>query len=231
MLEKIGIGIDIIDINRFSEKPYSENKIFYEKIFHNSEIKYCLNHKNSSQSFAAKFAIKESVIKSINKKIVCVSLTGFGMTGPRISEPGYDYIMQGLTGWMNLTGEPDGPPTKSGLSLVDYSGGLIASVAILAGVHSARRTGEGMDCDLSLYDTALSLLTYPATWWLSKEYEVERSSRSAHPSLVPFQLFKGIDEWFVVGCAKEKFWERLRDLLGDERLRDEKFSNFKCTNK
>ena len=69
MLEKIGIGIDIIDINRFSKKPYSENKIFYEKIFHNSEIEYCLNHKNSSQSFAAKFAIKESVIKSINKQI------------------------------------------------------------------------------------------------------------------------------------------------------------------
>jgi holo-[acyl-carrier protein] synthase len=69
VLEKIGIGIDIIGINRFSEKPYSENKIFYEKIFHNSEIEYCLNHKNSSQSFAAKFAIKESVIKSINKQI------------------------------------------------------------------------------------------------------------------------------------------------------------------
>ena len=69
MLEKIGIGIDIIDINRFSEKPYFENKLFYQKIFHNSEIEYCLNHKNSSQSFAAKFAIKESVIKSINKKI------------------------------------------------------------------------------------------------------------------------------------------------------------------
>jgi crotonobetainyl-CoA:carnitine CoA-transferase CaiB-like acyl-CoA transferase len=134
--------------------------------------------------------------------------------------------MQGLTGWMNLTGEPDGPPAKSGLSLVDYSGGLIASIAILAGVHSARRTGEGMDCDLSLYDTALSLLTYPATWWLSKEYEVERSSRSAHPSLVPFQLFKGRDEWFVVGCAKEKFWDRLKALLGDIRLKDKKFSNF-----
>lgn len=69
MLEKIGIGIDIIDVNRFLEKPYSENKFFYEKIFHNSEIEYCLNHKNSSQSFAAKFAIKESVIKSINNRI------------------------------------------------------------------------------------------------------------------------------------------------------------------
>tara|TARA_B110000014_G_scaffold246455_1_gene219185 strand:+ start:1667 stop:2011 length:345 start_codon:yes stop_codon:yes gene_type:complete len=69
VLEKIGIGIDIIDINRFSEKPYSKNKLFYEKIFHQSEIDYCLNHKNSSQSFAAKFAIKESVIKSLNKQI------------------------------------------------------------------------------------------------------------------------------------------------------------------
>ena len=69
MLEKIGIGIDIIDINRFLEKPYFENKSFYEKIFHTSEIDYCLNHKNSSQSFAAKFAIKESVIKSIHKQI------------------------------------------------------------------------------------------------------------------------------------------------------------------
>ena len=69
MLEKIGIGIDIVDINRFNEKPFEANKNFYKKIFHDSEIKYCLNKKNSSQSFAAKFAIKESVIKSINKQI------------------------------------------------------------------------------------------------------------------------------------------------------------------
>ena len=69
MLEKLGIGIDIVEINRFSEKPYIKNENFYKKIFHDSEIKYCLNNKNSSQSFAAKFAIKESVIKSINEKI------------------------------------------------------------------------------------------------------------------------------------------------------------------
>ena len=206
----------VIDINS------DEGRKVFNELVKKSDVVYS----NFRGDVPEKLKITYDYLKSINKKIVCVSLTGFGMTGPRSSEPGYDYIMQGLTGWMNLTGEPDGPPTKSGLSLVDYSGGLIASIAILAGVHSARRTGEGMDCDLSLYDTALSLLTYPATWWLSKEYEVERSSRSSHPSLVPFQLFKGEDEWFVVGCAKEKFWERLRDLLVDERLRDEKFSNF-----
>ncbi|AJW71798.1 holo-ACP synthase [Nitrosopumilus adriaticus] len=69
MIEKIGIGIDIIEIHRFNEKPYENNENFYKKIFHNSEIEYCLNNNNSSQSFAAKFAIKESVIKSINEKI------------------------------------------------------------------------------------------------------------------------------------------------------------------
>ena len=196
------------------------------KIF-NELVKKCdVMYSNFRGDVPEKLKIRYEDLKHINKKIVCVSLTGFGMTGPRRSEPGYDYIMQGLTGWMNLTGEPDGPPTKSGLSLVDYSGGLIAAIAILAGVHSAKRDGKGMDCDLSLYDTALSLLTYPATWWLSKEYEVARFSRSSHPSLVPFQLFKGSDNWFVVGCPKEKFWERLRDLLEDGRLLDEKFSNF-----
>jgi len=69
VLEKIGIGIDIIEINRFQEKPYETNHNFYNKIFHDSEIEYCLNQKNPYQSFATKFAIKESVIKSINKKI------------------------------------------------------------------------------------------------------------------------------------------------------------------
>ena len=206
----------VLDINS------PEGREVFNDLVKKSDVVYS----NFRGDVPKKLKITYNDLKSLNKKIVCVSLTGFGMTGPRSSDPGYDYIMQGLTGWMNLTGEPDGPPTKSGLSLVDYSGGLIASIAILAGVHSARKSGEGMDCDLSLYDTALSLLTYPATWWLSKGYEVERSSRSAHPSLVPFQLFKGHDEWFVVGCAKEKFWERLRDLLGDDRLKQEKFSNF-----
>jgi holo-[acyl-carrier protein] synthase len=74
MLEKIGIGIDIVEINRFQKKPFENNKNFYKKIFHDSEIKYCLNQKNSYQSFAAKFAIKESVIKSINKDISCLNI-------------------------------------------------------------------------------------------------------------------------------------------------------------
>ncbi len=162
----------------------------------------------------------------INKSIVCVSLSSFGMTGSRKDEPGYDYIMQAISGWMNLTGDPEGPPTKSGLSLVDYSGGLAAAISILAGLHSAKLNGKGMDCDLSLFDTAISMLTYPATWMLTKEHVTERTKDSSHPSVVPFQIFKTSDGWISVVCAKEKFWKLLVEELGDPRLQDSNFENF-----
>lgn len=162
----------------------------------------------------AKIGITYDDLKHLNPAIVCCSLTGFGMTGPRSKEPGYDYILQGLAGWMELTGEPDGPPTKSGLSMVDYSGGFVAAIALLSGLHAARRDGVGMDCDVSLYDTAISMLTYPAVWHLNAGFTPQRTRHSAHPSLVPFQAFEAKDGWLVVGCAKEKFWERLAVVVG-----------------
>ncbi|NEN05337.1 CoA transferase [Diaminobutyricibacter tongyongensis] len=174
----------------------------------------------------AKIGITYDDLKHLNPAIVCCALTGFGMTGPRASEPGYDYILQGAAGWMDITGEPGGPPTKSGLSLVDYSGGLVAAISILAGVHAARRDGVGMDCDVSLFDTAISMLTYPAIWSLNGDFTPRRTHHSAHPSLVPFQAFQVADGWIVVASPKEKFWQRLAEVLGrpdlaeDERFRD-----------
>jgi crotonobetainyl-CoA:carnitine CoA-transferase CaiB-like acyl-CoA transferase len=166
-------------------------------------------------------------LKHLNPAIVCCSLTGFGMTGPRASEPGYDYILQGLAGWMSLTGEPSGPPAKSGISLVDYSGGFVAAISLLAGIHAARRDGVGMDCDVSLFDTAISLLSYPATWHLSAGFTPERHERSAHPSLVPFQNFPTADGWIVVGCAKEKFFQRLVAVMARPEMADDpRFATF-----
>ena len=162
----------------------------------------------------SKIGITYDDLKHLNPRIVCCSLTGFGMTGPRRSEPGYDYGLQGLAGWMDLTGEPDGPPTKSGLSLVDFSGGYVAAISMLAGIHTARRDGVGMDCDVSLYDTAMTMLSYPATWHLNAGFTPVRTRHSAHPSLVPFQAFEAADGWLVVGCAKEKFWARLAVVVG-----------------
>ncbi|KAA1420521.1 CoA transferase [Mumia zhuanghuii] len=187
-----------------------EGRAVFEDLVTRSDVVYS----NLRGDVPKKIGITYDDLKHLNPAIVCCSLTGFGMTGPRQKEPGYDYILQGLAGWMDLTGEPDGPPTKSGLSLVDFSGGYVAAISLLAGLHAARRDGVGMDCDVSLYDTALSMLTYPATWHLNAGFTPERTRHSAHPSLVPFQAFEASDGWLVVGCAKEKFWARLAVVVG-----------------
>lgn len=175
----------------------------------------------------ARLRLRHADVKDLNPRIVCCSLSGFGLTGPRRHEPAYDYILQGLAGWMSLTGEPDGPPAKSGLSLVDYCGGFVAALAVLAGVHAARRDGVGLDCDVSLFDTAVSLLAYLGTWHLTAGFLPERTAGSAHPSLVPFQNFRTADGWIVVACPKEKFWERLTEAIGRPELaRDPRFADF-----
>jgi crotonobetainyl-CoA:carnitine CoA-transferase CaiB-like acyl-CoA transferase len=162
-----------------------------------------------------------------NPQIVCCSLSGFGMTGPRARQGGYDYIMQGLAGWMSLTGEPDGPPAKSGLSLVDLSGGYVAAIAILAGLWRARRDGVGCDCDISLFETALAELMYVGTWAATKGYEPPRRANSAHPSIVPFQNFATADGWVVVACAKQSLWVALCGALGrPELVDDRRFADF-----
>jgi crotonobetainyl-CoA:carnitine CoA-transferase CaiB-like acyl-CoA transferase len=175
----------------------------------------------------AKLRLRYDDLKGVNPAIVCCSLSAYGQTGPRAGEPGYDYIIQGLAGWMSLTGEPEGPPTKTGPSLVDYAGGLVAAISLLAGLHAARRDGVGMDCDLSLFDVATAMVAYPATWYLTEGRVPERTRHSAHPSLVPFQSFETADGWIVVGCPKEKFWRRLAVVLGLGELPDDpRFASF-----
>jgi crotonobetainyl-CoA:carnitine CoA-transferase CaiB-like acyl-CoA transferase len=180
----------------------------------------------------AKLGIRYTDLKDINPKIVCCSLTGFGMTGPRSSEPGYDYVLQALAGWMSLTGEPGGPPQKTGLSLVDFSGGFAAATALLAGIHAARRDGVGTDCDVSLYDSAISMIGYLGTWHLTEDYQPARTRHSAHPSLIPFQIFEAADGWLVVGAAKEKFWRRLTLVMDRPELaEDSRFATFADRNR
>jgi crotonobetainyl-CoA:carnitine CoA-transferase CaiB-like acyl-CoA transferase len=174
----------------------------------------------------AKLGLTYADLRELNPMIVCVALTGFGMSGPRAAEAGYDYIIQAMAGWMSLTGDPQGPPTKSGLSLVDLSGGYAAAIALLAGIHRARRDGRGCDADVSLFETALHELMYVGTWAATHGYVQERRADSAHPSIVPFQAFQTADGWLTVACAKQKFWVRLceaierPDLLADPRYAD-----------
>lgn len=174
-----------------------------------------------------KLRLRYADLAPINPRIVCCSLSGFGLTGPRRSEPAFDYMIQGMTGWMSMTGEPDGPPTKSGLSMVDFSGGLAAAASLLAGLHAAQRDGIGCDCDVSLFDTAMSMLNYVGTWQATAGFAAERQSHSAHPTMTPFQAFPTADGWIVAGGTKEKFWRSMARAIGrDDMLEDPRFASF-----
>ena len=172
----------------------------------------------------AKLRITYADLKEFNPAIVCAFLTGFGRTGPRADEPGYDYIVQAMSGMASLGGEPGGPPTRAGVSVVDFSAGLAAAVALLAGVHRARATGVGGDLDTSLLLTALNLTNYLSSWVLTRGFEPERLPRGAHPSVVPSQLFETSDGWVMVMSQTDAFFRELArrmdmpQLVGDPRF-------------
>ena len=195
----------------------------FEDLVRHSDVVYS----NLRGDQPERLGLTHAALAHLNPRIVCCSLSGFGSTGPRADEGGYDYVMQGLAGWMSVTGEPDAPPTKSGLSLVDYSGGYVSVIALLAGVWRARRDGVGCDCDISLFETALAELAYVGTWAASAGFEPRRMPFSAHPSIVPFQVFATGEGWIVVACPKQKFWLALCEAIGRSDLPgDERFADF-----
>jgi crotonobetainyl-CoA:carnitine CoA-transferase CaiB-like acyl-CoA transferase len=175
----------------------------------------------------AKLGIRYVDLAHVNPRVVCVSLSGFGTTGPRAAEGAYDATIQALAGWMSVTGGPAEPPTKSGLSLVDFAAGYVAAIALIAGIWQARRDGRGTDVDLSLFETALALLTYMGTWTASRQWTAQRVPDSAHQTIVPFQTFRSADGWLVVACAKEALWRKLCEALElPELAADPRFADF-----
>jgi len=162
----------------------------------------------------AALGLTYEALREVNPRIVCAHLSAYGREGSRAAWPGFDYLMQAEAGHMSLTGEPDGPPERYGLSVVDLMTGLVACFALLAGVMAARATGRGRDVDTSLFDLALFNLNYPGTWYLNAGQVTGRTARSGHPSVVPSQLYRTADGWIFVMCNKEKFWPVLCAELG-----------------
>lgn len=176
----------------------------------------------------ARLGLDYAALGAVNAKIVCSHLSAYGRTGSRAAWPGYDYLMQAEAGYLSLTGEPDGPPSRFGLSIIDLMTGTTAAMALLAGVIDARQRGIGRDYDVSLYDVALHNLAYLATWYLNTGQSVSRLPRSSHPSLTPSQLYKTRDGWIFLMCNKQKFWSNLVDLLDRPAvLLEERFAGFK----
>ncbi|MBM4440509.1 MAG: CoA transferase [Candidatus Rokubacteria bacterium] len=168
-----------------------------------------------------------AALQAVNPKVVCCSLSGFGLTGPRAAEPAFDYLIQGYAGWMSITGEPEGPPTKAGVSVVDFAGGYVAMAALMAGLWDAQRTGVGRELDVSLLDTAVSMLSYYAIWALNRDWQPRRVPDSGHQSLVPAQNFATRDGHVVIFCNKPKFWDALVDALEAPEIGgDPRFATF-----
>ncbi len=162
----------------------------------------------------ARLGLTHADLGEISPRLVCLHLSGYGRTGPRASWPAYDYLMQAEAGFMDMTGEPGGPPTRMGLSIVDYLTGITAAFALTAAMLGAARTGTGRDVDVTLYDVAMHQLSYPAAWQLNEKAEIGRRPRSGHPALVPCEMFPTADGHVFVMCVLQKFWVTLCNILG-----------------
>ncbi|MBN9116957.1 MAG: CoA transferase [Pandoraea sp.] len=174
-----------------------------------------------------KLGLDYASLARANPALVCVHLSAYGRTGSRKAWPGYDYLMQAEAGYLSLTGEPDGPPARFGLSIIDLMTGTTASMALLAGVLEARKTGTGRDLDVSLFDVALHNLAYVATWYLNGGHMTRREPRSSHPSLTPSELYRTRDGWIFLMCNKEKFWGVLAQEIGKpEWITDPELCNY-----
>lgn len=167
----------------------------------------------------AKLGLAHEDLATVNARIVTCSITAFGETGPYAQRPGYDYTIQALAGVMSLTGEPDGPPGKAGISYVDHSGGLAAAYAVTAALLARERTGAGRHIDLSLLDVQVSMLSYLASWQLNAGVEAERTPEASHPSLLPAQNFPTADGYVSLFVGNDQMWKRFVAALGDDRLR------------
>ncbi|QMW24161.1 CaiB/BaiF CoA transferase family protein [Sandaracinobacteroides saxicola] len=167
----------------------------------------------------AKLGLDYAALAKTNPAIVCVHASAYGRDNPRATWPGYDYLMQAEAGFLSVTGDPGGEPTRFGLSMVDFMTGTMLATATLAGLHEAQRTGKGRDYDVSLLDAALHQTSYPAFWYLNQGHVTGRAPRNAHPSITPSQTFRTADGWVFIMAQLPKFWAKLADLLGAPEMK------------
>ena len=164
-----------------------------------------------------KYQLDYESLKKINPRLVYCSITGFGQTGPRASEPGYDFIVQGMGGLMSVTGErddlPGGGPQKVGVAVADLSTGLYSTIAIQAALLSRTQTGVGQYIDMALLDVQVALLANQGMNYLTSN-KIPHRYGNAHANIVPYQVFNAADQAFIIACGNDKQFIALSQAIG-----------------
>src|SRR2546430_9098474 len=160
------------------------------------------------------FGFGYEALAAINPRLVYCAISAFGRTGPRAEGAGYEALMQAFSGIMSITGEPDGPPVRCGVSFLDLTTGILCAFGIVNALLHRERTGLGQRVDGSLLETAVTLLNYHAEGYLLSG-AVPRAFGSSHPSLSPYRNFRCRDgQWVFIAGANDRFWHRLAGALG-----------------
>jgi crotonobetainyl-CoA:carnitine CoA-transferase CaiB-like acyl-CoA transferase len=171
-----------------------------------------------------KYGLGYEALKEAFPNLIYCSITGFGHTGPEAHSPGYDFLIQGLSGMMSITGEPEGSPQKVGISIADISSGLYATIAILAALHHREKTGEGQFIDLSLLESQMSLLSFVGQAYLTSGIVPTRLGNE-HPHIVPYGAFKAKDAHIIIAVGTDQQFEKLCTFAKvPELAKDPKFA-------
>lgn len=158
-------------------------------------------------------------LSTLNPRLVYCSISGFGQTGPYAERAGYDYIIQGLAGLMDITGEPDGEPQKVGVAVIDLFTGVYAATAILAALRRRDTTGKGGHVDMALLDVAVAILANQAMNYLVSGRAPSRLG-NAHPNIAPYQVFAVADGRVIIAVGNDRQFRALCAVLGLPALAD-----------
>ena len=167
-----------------------------------------------------KYGLDYASLAEVNPRLIYCSITGFGQTGPYAHRAGYDYIIQGMSGLMSLTGEPDGEPLRAGVAITDLFTGVYSATAILAALHQRATTGRGQHIDMALLDTAVSVTANQAMNYLSTGTPPVRTG-NWHPNLTPYQVFEVADGHIIIATGNDAQYRRLCDVLGLPEMKDD----------
>lgn len=166
-----------------------------------------------------KYGLDYDSLKELNPRLIYCSVTGFGQDGPYAKRAGYDFLLQGMSGLMSITGEPDSQPQKVGVAVTDIVTGLYGTIGVLAAVEQRHRTGKGQHIDMSLLDCATALLANQAMNYLATGDSPIRKG-NAHPNIAPYQVVPTADGHFILAVGNDGQFQRFCEVIKRTDLRD-----------